>query len=455
MEYSNKNKKQMFLCILLLCFSMIALAGNGDVLITRDGSFINVKVLKINNSDIRFINLNKKRLGELNAPTNFVYMIMKEKGNNIFFDEDGNQMTSPNIKLDKKDNVLFLNNGKFFPIFNVSINKDYVSYKLKNSKKAPVYQNSKEEIFLIKNEDGTTTLFNNKYVEKLRKVKAATQLKVNAAPSLPKDVTVPSNISSVPTSQETLQVVPQKPVEKTYKPTFSPASGMTDYDIINCVYAKKPYTLYGKGTVAEYVIMKDNVLLKFMGGPTYIQQIVADEKVKNGLLEVYVKQAFYNKKHEPSKGISATFKNYYYPTEIDTAGTFHLTHDISRDFYMLTSRKGYAILLPASFNNGNKIQSGIIVDEGKNLFGGRVSIKAEYNDFIVEGTEVVTTPAGDFECVRIKGNVSEENTIAVNKYQYTWWLARGVGFVKYEIKSNNAKVGESPLVIMLNKLERP
>ena len=125
MEYSNKNKKQMFLCILLLCFSMIALAGNGDVLITRDGSFINVKVLKINNSDIRFINLNKKRLGELNAPTNFVYMIMKEKGNNIFFDEDGNQMTSPNIKLDKKDNVLFLNNGKYFPIFNVSINKDY------------------------------------------------------------------------------------------------------------------------------------------------------------------------------------------------------------------------------------------------------------------------------------------------------------------------------------------
>lgn len=117
---------------------------------------------------------------------------------------------------------------------------------------------------MIKNEDGTTTLFNNKYVEKLRKIKAATQLKVNAAPSLPKDVTVPSNISSVPTSQETLQVVPQKPVEKTYKPTFSPALGMTDNDIINCVYAKKPYTLYGKGTVAEYVIMKDNVvLLKF------------------------------------------------------------------------------------------------------------------------------------------------------------------------------------------------
>ena len=158
---------------------------------------------------------------------------------------------------------------------------------------------------------------------------------------------------------------------------------------------------------------------------------------------------------QPSKGISATFKSYYFPTDIDTAGTFHLTHDISRDIYMLNSRKGYALLIPSTLGIGEKIRCGAIVDEGKNIFGGKVALKATYSDFQVDGLETVNTPAGTFDCIRIKGKASEDNSGSVNKYQYTWWLARGVGFVKYEIKTENAKAGEQPLTITLNKIERP
>ena len=170
---------------LLSISSTTAIAGNDDVMITRDGSFVNVKVLRISNSDVSFINLDKKRQGELKAPADFVYMIMKEKGSNVLFDEEGNQMTSAHVKLDKKDNVLFLNNGKFFPVFNVEIGKNDISYKLKDSKKAPVEKVAKDEVFLLKNSDGTTTLFNNKYVEKMRKAKAEAQAKAAAAPTLP------------------------------------------------------------------------------------------------------------------------------------------------------------------------------------------------------------------------------------------------------------------------------
>ena len=170
---------------LLSISSTTAIAANDDVMITRDGSFINVKVLRISSSDVNFINLDKKRQGELKAPTDFVYMIMKEKGANDLFDEEGNQMTSARVKLDKKDNVLFLNNGKFFPVFNVEIGKNDISYKLKDSKKAPVEKVAKDEVFLLKNSDGTTTLFNNKYVEKMRKAKAGAQAKAAAAPTLP------------------------------------------------------------------------------------------------------------------------------------------------------------------------------------------------------------------------------------------------------------------------------
>ena len=391
---------------LLSISSTTAIAGNDDVMITRDGSFVNVKVLRISSSDVNFINLDKKRQGELKAPTDFVYMIMKEKGSNVLFDEEGNQMTSAHVKLDKKDNVLFLNNGKFFPVFNVEIGKNDISYKLKDSKKAPVEKVAKDEVFLLKNSDGTTTLFNNKYVEKMRKAKAEAQAKAAAAPTLPS--------AQMPTAQP----APATPNVATGGLKFSPAPALSDDEIIRRVYAKQPYTLYGKGTVAEYIIMKGDKQSVFMGLPTYVQQVVAEEKVSNGLLGVYVKQVLLNKKHEPSKGISAAFKSYYYPTEIDTAGTFHLTHDISRDFVLLTSRQGYAMLLPSMPNVGDKLKCGTIADNSKNLFGGTVKLKAEYTDFYVDGTETVTTPAGTFDCIRLKGKVFEDNSAYKVNYQY-------------------------------------
>lgn len=428
---------------LLSISSTTAIAGNDDVMITRDGSFINVKVLRISSSDVNFINLDKKRQGELKAPTDFVYMIMKEKGSNVLFDEEGNQMTSAHVKLDKKDNVLFLNNGKFFPVFNVEIGKNDISYKLKDSKKAPVEKVAKDEVFLLKNSDGTTTLFNNKYVEKMRKAKAEVQARAAAAPTLP-GAQMPATLT-----------VPATPNVATGGLKFSPAPALSDDEIIRRVYAKQPYTLYGKGTVAEYIIMKGDKQSVFMGLPTYVQQVVAEEKVSNGLLGVYVKQVLLNKKHEPSKGISAAFKSYYYPTEIDTAGTFHLTHDISRDFVLLTSRQGYAMLLPSMPNVGDKLKCGTIADNSKNLFGGTVKLKAEYTDFYVDGTETVTTPAGTFDCIRLKGKVFEDNSAYKVNYQYTWWLARGVGFVKYEMLNVDGKNPKVPTTILLNKLERP
>ncbi len=442
---------------LLSISSTTAIAGNDDVMITRDGSFINVKVLRISSSDVNFINLDKKRQGELKAPTDFVYMIMKEKGSNVLFDEEGNQMTSAHIKLDKKDNVLFLNNGKFFPVFNVEIGKNDISYKLKDSKKAPVEKVAKDEVFLLKNSDGTTTLFNNKYVEKMRKAKAEAQAKAAAAPTLPGAQMPASQSAPAPSTQAApaTPAVPATPNVATGGLKFSPAPALSDDEIIRRVYAKQPYTLYGKGTVAEYIIMKGDKQSVFMGLPTYVQQVVAEEKVSNGLLGVYVKQVLLNKKHEPSKGISAAFKSYYYPTEIDTAGTFHLTHDISRDFVLLTSRQGYAMLLPSMPNVGDKLKCGTIADNSKNIFGGTVKLKAEYTDFYVDGTETVTTPAGTFDCIRLKGKVFEDNSAYKANYQYTWWLARGVGFVKYEMLNVDGKDPKVPTTILLNKLERP
>ena len=109
----------------LLAFTMLAIPvmADDDIMITRDGSMMTVKIEKISSSQVTFVDLKHKRRGRLNAPADFVYMILKEKGKNIFFDEDGNQTTSPVVKFDKKDNVMFLNRGEMLVVYNVSIGK--------------------------------------------------------------------------------------------------------------------------------------------------------------------------------------------------------------------------------------------------------------------------------------------------------------------------------------------
>ena len=87
-------------------------------------------------------------------------MIKKEKGNVFFFDNDGNQTLVDNIKIDKKDNVIYLNSGEYFPIYNFSIEKDCVKYQMKDKKKAPWHTSMKKDIFLIRYSDGTINTFN-------------------------------------------------------------------------------------------------------------------------------------------------------------------------------------------------------------------------------------------------------------------------------------------------------
>lgn len=146
------------LLLLMIFISLDAFAGDDDILVTRDGSLTPVKIVKISTQEVTYIDLSKKKR-QRTAPTSTVYMIMKEKGSNIFFDEEGNQMTSPVVKIDKKDNVMFTNDGKIFPIYEVSIGKDAVSYKLQDKKKADVETMNKSDIFMIRNSDGTTTVF--------------------------------------------------------------------------------------------------------------------------------------------------------------------------------------------------------------------------------------------------------------------------------------------------------
>ena len=150
--------KKLLSLLFMVFISANVFAGDDDVLVTRDGAFTPVKIVRISTLEVTYVDLSKKKR-QRTVPTSSVYMIMKEKGNNIFFDEEGNQMTSPAIKIDKKDIVMFTNDGKIYPVYEVSFGKNTVSFKLQDKKKAPTETMDKSEIFLIRNSDGTSTIF--------------------------------------------------------------------------------------------------------------------------------------------------------------------------------------------------------------------------------------------------------------------------------------------------------
>lgn len=235
---------------------------------------------------------------------------------------------------------------------------------------------------------------------------------------------------------------------------FHPAPDISPVALEIAVNEKNPYTLYRKGSVAEYCFQSKGKPAKFCGVSTFLQQIVIDEKIENGLLVAYIKQAFFNKKHEPSKGIAAKYKDYVFPTEIDTAGTYHLTHNFMQDIYFLSKRRGYGILIPGDMKPGMNLQSNTIYDNAKNGLGGLIKVETAYSDWQVVGEQQLTTPAGTFDCIKLKGRIATKQGENGKFYgqQITCWMARGVGIVQYETIYEFDKKHE-PFVVYLNRLD--
>ena len=448
---------------LLISVSCLFLAGavaaDDDMMITRDGSMMTVKVEKISSSQVTFIDLKHKKRGRLNAPADFVYMIMKEKGSNIFFDENGNQTTSPVVKFDKKDNVMFLNRGEMFVIYNVSVGKEEVVYQLKDKKKAPQYRISKDEVFMIRNSDGTATLYNDSYQkrQKERQAAATPTTTALATPTIPVPQATTTPSPSVTTTSATSAPAAngqQLLASGTAGVGFAPAPNMNAAEIEMKVNAINPYTLYRKGSVAEYCFQYKGKQTQWMGGPTYFQQIVSDEKIENGLLIAYIKGALFNKKHEPSKGIAASFKECVFPVEIDTAGTYHLTHNVVQDFFIISKRRGYGVLIPGVMQQGMHLKTSTLYDNAKNLIGSTLKVETAYSDWQVVGEETITTPAGSFDCVKLTGHLAQKqgNNGKFNGEKITCWMARGIGIVQYETIADSDKNNE-PFIVYLNKID--
>ena len=449
--------------------SSVVVFADNDVMITRDGIFIEVKIEKISTTHVTFIDLKRKKRGRQQVEVTYVYMILKDKGNNIFFDEDGTQITMKPVKIDKKASILYMNNGEIIPAYNVLLNKETISYQLKDNKKSPTVSANKTQVFLLKNEDGTSVLFNDSYTRKLQEAHNAKVVNTSGnqaivAQSGPTTIINapmgnlntnknPNSIVNQNTPQDVGQNTPQLLASNPVSMDFFPAPDMDPAELEMKINAINPYVLYRKGSIAEYCFQYKGKPTQYRGGPTYVEQEVADEKIENGLLVAYHKQNLYNKKHEPSKGIVASFKEYLFPTEVDTAGTYHLTHNIAQDFLLIEKRQGFGVMIPAQLYPGMKLKCGILKDSAKNMFGGIVKVTTTYSDWEVVGDEQIQTPAGLFDSVKLTGFITQKNGSQLYKEKIVCWMSRGVGVVRYDASAVTSKGESEPFILYLNRLE--
>lgn len=583
----QKIMKYYLFLLLFLCVFISNIHADNDLIITRDGSCFIAKVEKVTSENIFYLDSS----GRQSLSTSETYMIHKESGYDFFFDEEGNQTTQPSKKISLKDMVLYLRSGDYFPIYNLSMSKDFLKYQLKDKKKEPWHETRKHDVFLLQYPDGTTTLFERdkeevvpeeepvetektdveiamenegkyiaknivftsgnvdiqgdaltelqqiaEYMEKhpdvdievqghtdnkgkkdvndyisLKRAMAIVEKLVDigcdesrlvavgkgsSAPiasnnteagraknrrvefhsksieneSVSNNITQPTPAAPFTPSPQKKSLIASAPSLSVSLPSsgsgktllaatednvvFTPTPNLSPVEIETSINEKDPYTLYRKGSIAEYAFESDGKPVAYMGSVWYLQQIVEDEKIENGLLVAYIRGDFFNKKHAPMK-IPEKFREIYFPVEIDTAGTYHFVHNPIKDGMVVTKRQGFGILIPGNLKTGSLLNSGRIHDVAQGGLGNKVIVDSEYKDWRVVGNEKITTPAGVFDCVKLEGFLSFKDgitSVKPSKEYLSMWLARGIGIVKYEIYNTETKT-DKPFIMYLNSID--
>ena len=494
-KLSKTVQAMMFLAVL----TVQPVAAGNDVIITRDGTLVKAIVYKVA-GDITYSDLNAKD-GLMVIPTTKVYMVLRDKGSSLYFDEDGKQKECPTVKLVKNTDQLFLNDGKVITVYDLSISNGEVTYKLDKKYTTPTRRMPVSELFMVKSIDGSTMLLNQKataWAKKPSTPKTTQPAPVQHAavkeePAQGGPVTLPAKdkipVISVaaataavtPTVQPKPAVQPAAPVQPDItrvtqeapvqsvlpaEPAPSPAPmiaevaataaplGMSVYELEKKVRAKEPYALHRNNAMVEYRFQQGGYMIAYEGKTTFLQQTVSSFAIENGLLRVNQTQEYYNKKHAHDKATMEALKGSLFYVEIDQDGNSLLSHNLMHDFIRVSGREGYGVILPCELTPGMSLQCGTVKDSGTDLRGRSVTRTLTYRGWHVESEEYLQTEAGVLPCMKITGQVSVNTSTGTSMVEnVTCWVSRGIGFVRYDSAvegSGNSKPVILALVGMKN-----
>ena len=398
-------------------------ARNRTLLLTRDGSFYDVKVKRISRNYVTFYNNRNKAQGKMKVSTKFIYAVLDENGTNVFFDEAGRQRLVPAGDNNMEGTILFLKNQQFFPVYDLRFEDEGLFYKVSEKDNLHYYMMERDKVFMVKHEDKHVTLFTNKY-----------GLAWNAVLAPPTGTIETGSRIDVAESD------------------FHAAPELTVKELVDTVYKTNPYTLYKPGIMLEYNFQKDGYL-DDVHKVTYIKQQVADLRVKDGLLVPYVMQMVYNDNYGIVNNIPADYYEYMFPVPIDVNGNYHLTHDIMQDLMKVEYHKGFGVLVPGNLKAGMRLPCGTLTSVGKTFSGKPVTLESTYKEWHVVGETSMMTSAGSFNCMKLRGLVYERRNGKPHKvYKVACYLAKGIGIICYDSLVLDGKETK-PLTLCLSRMQ--
>ena len=127
-----------------------------DIIIKRDGSELQVKIMMVDTQETSYKLDDKKNSEELKIDNADIYMIKYEKRGNVFFSETGERFLGKDQgKLAKDAVMLYMKAGEEILAYELGMNTKMVNYKISKKKKAEPISVPKEKVFMIKYPDGT------------------------------------------------------------------------------------------------------------------------------------------------------------------------------------------------------------------------------------------------------------------------------------------------------------
>ena len=165
---SNKMISKLLLLVLtLLSICSIKSFAQNDLILMRDGTEKNVRVVTVTKDKTFFYDKGKK---EESVSNELVYMIKYKQRGNVFFTETGERITGGGVsKIPTGAAVIYLTEGKELIGYNISMDENKVTFTETKKLSSPVSYIAKYKIFLIKYPDGTKDILNDLEAVKRKK----------------------------------------------------------------------------------------------------------------------------------------------------------------------------------------------------------------------------------------------------------------------------------------------
>jgi len=398
-------------------------AKERTLLLMRDGAFYDVEIKKISRYQVVFFNNGRKAQGKIKVPTSMVYAILAKDGNNVFFDEGGRQRIVPAGANDLEGDILFTRDFNFFPVYDLRINDEGLFYKVRNDQHAQYYKMERDNVFMVKHADKHVTLFSSKYVPA-------------------------ANAVVWPTEQPYVHAPRTDHSDR----EFQAATWMEARQLYDSVCQANPYILYKPGIMLEYGYQKAGYLSK-VHGVSYIRQQVADLRANKGYIVPYLMQMVYDDDHDRVKGVPKDYYEYMFPVEIDAWGNYRLHHNIGQDLMQIDSRSGYGVLIPGDMKAGQRLTCSTQTTAGRTFGGKKVTIQSTFKEWHVVGEREITTTAGIFSCMKLRGLIYESiNGKKPRAYKIACYMTKGLGIVCYDSMPLDGKEKE-PLTLCLMRMQ--